>query len=580
MHRRRQPVIPICLPTKDFKLITSEDLRQLPFFADLDPAGREELALVAADVCLNAGDWLIQEGDTAAFFVLLEGRLEVRKETAGAEHVINTYLPGEAFGEVPLLLGSGAVASLRAQQNSRVMRLEATDFHALMARSDAVASRVLRNMTRRVGDLQRLAVETPQTVTLLIGSRAEPDCSGLRDFLARNQVAFRWLDPEEPALAALIPLEVTHLPQPVVVLPGGAVLTRPSLRELAAQVGLQVHPQRSEYDVVILGGGPAGLAAAVYGASEGLCTLLVEKHAPGGQAGTSSRIENYLGFPTGLSGDDLSARALRQARRFGAEVVTTREAVAVTPSGTPGKGCHVVTLDGNGEDGGERLEARTVIVSTGVEWRPLPLAGARALSGRGVWYGAARTEAPGTRGKDVYLIGGGNSAGQAAMHFSGYAERVSLLIRGPSLEASMSQYLIAQLSGKANVRVCLNCEVVALHGDTHLTGLTVRHNTPHAQEEQIETDALFVFIGADARTDWLPGALARDERGYVLTGTAVPAGDWPLKRDPLLLETSVPGIFAAGDVRHESIKRVASGVGEGSMAVALVHHYLGLQQQG
>ncbi|UQN10003.1 FAD-dependent oxidoreductase [Deinococcus sp. QL22] len=560
-------------------MITPEDLRQLAFFADLDPAGHEELALVAADVCLNAGDWLIQEGDTGAFFVLLEGQLEVSKETAGEEHVITTYLPGETFGEVPLLLGSAAVASIRARENSRVMRLEAPAFHALMARSDAVASRVLRNMARRVGDLQRLAVETPQTVTLLIGSRAEPGCSGLRDFLARNQVSFRWLDPEEPALAVLIPPEVAHLPQPAVVLPNGEVLTRPSLRELAARVGLQVSPERSEYDVVILGGGPAGLAAAVYGASEGLCTLLIEKHAPGGQAGTSSRIENYLGFPTGLSGDDLSARALRQARRFGAEVITTREAVAVTPSPLPGKGCHVVTLDG-----GEQLQARTVIVSTGVEWRPLPLPKAEQLSGRGVWYGAARTEASGTRGKDVYLIGGGNSAGQAAMHFSGYAERVSLLIRGPSLEASMSQYLIDQLSGKANVRVCLNCEVTALHGETHLTGLTVRHTRPQPtgnqnEAEQIETDALFVFIGADARTDWLPTELTRDERGYVLTGSAVTADQWPLERDPLLLETSVPGIFAAGDVRHDSIKRVASSVGEGSMAVALVHHYLGPQEQ-
>ncbi len=560
-------------------MITPEDLRQLSFFADLDSAGYEELALAAADVCLNEGDWLIQEGDTAAFFVLLRGQLTVSKEAAGAEHVITSYLPGETFGEVPLLLGSGAVASIRAQENSRVMRLESPDFHALMARSDAVASRVLRNMTRRVGDLQRLAVETPHAVTLLIGSRAEPGCSGLRDFLARNQVAFRWLDPEEPALAALIPPEVTHLPQPAVVLPGGEVLTRPSLRELAAQVGLQVNPERSEYDVVILGGGPAGLAAAVYGASEGLCTLLIEKYAPGGQAGTSSRIENYLGFPTGLSGEDLSARALRQARRFGAEVVTTREAVSVTPSSLPGEGCHVVTLDGNEAGGSERLQARTVIVSTGVEWRPLPLPRATELSGRGVWYGAARTEASSTRGKDVYLIGGGNSAGQAALHFSGYAERVNLLVRGPSLETSMSQYLIEQLEGKANVRVCLNCEVVALHGDTRLTGLTVRHRQGHARstEEQIETDALFVFIGADARTDWLPEALARDEHGYVLTGSAIPADLWPLTRDPMLLETSVPGIFAAGDVRHDSVKRVASGVGEGSMTIALVHHYLGQQ---
>ncbi|GBF06130.1 cyclic nucleotide-binding protein [Deinococcus aerius] len=547
-------------------MITPDVLRAVPLFAGLGETALHEVAQAAADVRLNPGEWLVQEGDTPAFFVLLEGDLEVTKTAGGEEHVINTYRPGDSFGELPLLLGSGAVANLRALAPARVVRLEAPDFHTLLARSDAVASRILRNMARRVGDLQRFAVEAPQNMALLVGGSDDLACYGLRELLSRNQVLFRWLDPGDPTLAAQIPAEVAGGALPAVVLPDGTVLRRPRPRELAGRVGLQVTPGRAEYDVVILGGGPAGLAAAVYGASEGLCTLLVEKQAPGGQAGASSRIENYLGFPTGLSGDELSARALRQARRFGAEVVTTREATALRP----GADAHTVVLDG-----GEEVRARTVVLATGVEWRTLPLPGAGTLTGRGVWYGAARTEAPSTRGKDVYLIGGGNSAGQAAMYFANYARRVTLLIRADRVEKGMSQYLIDQLRGKANVRLCVNREVVALHGQTHLSGITVR-DTVTGREEEVETDALFVFIGADARTDWLPEVVARDGRGYVQAGRGVPRERWPLGRDPFLLETSVPGVFVAGDVRSGSIKRVASGVGEGSMAIALIHQYLAL----
>ncbi|AWT36383.1 hypothetical protein GCM10008956_15690 [Deinococcus arenae] len=551
-------------------MITPQCLREVPLFAGLDEALLGAVAAESADVRLNAGEYLIREGDAVAFFVLLEGELDVTKDVAGETQAVDTYGPGDSFGELPLLLGTSATVDLRARTPVRVMRVDGQDFMTLLRYSDTLAGTVLSNMTRRVKNLQRVVLDAPAAVTLLVGSADDLHCFGLRDFLSRNQVVFRWLDPGTPTLACEIPTGVEAGPLPAVVLPDGEVLVRPSVRDLAPRVGLQVEPTLEEYDVVIVGGGPAGLAAAVYGASEGLCTLLIEKEAPGGQAGTSSRIENYLGFPTGLSGGELSARALRQARRFGAEVVTTREVAALTP----GPDAHEVQLDG-----GTRVRARSVVLTMGVSWRALPLSGTERFVGRGVWYGAARTEAPGTRGKDVYLIGGGNSAGQAAMFFSNYARRVSLLIRAPHVEKGMSQYLIDQLRAKANVRICECCEVTALHGDSHLRGLTVHHSDT-GEDEHVETDSLFVLIGADARTDWLGGVVLRDERGYVCSGLDLaPQGAWPLARDPFPLETSVPGVFVAGDVRRGSVKRVASSVGEGSMSIALVHQFLALAEQ-
>lgn len=549
-------------------MITPGCLRGLPLFAELDDTLLHAAALDAADVHLNEGEYLIREGDSVAFFVLLEGELAVTKEVGGQPQAVDTYRPGDSFGELPLLLGTPATVDLMARTPARVMRVEGPDFMALLGRSESLAATVMANMKRRVGNLQRVTLEAPQAVTLLVGSADDLSCFGLRDFLSRNQVVFRWLDPGAPALARDIPAGIEDGPLPAVILPGGEVLRRPDVREVARRVGLQVEPTLDRYDVVILGGGPAGLAAAVYGASEGLCTLLVERQAPGGQAGTSSRIENYLGFPTGLSGGELSARALRQARRFGAEVVT-REVTALEPSPDGG---HTVVLDGD-----LRVGARSVVITTGVEWRALPLRDAARFVGRGVWYGAARTEAPGTRGKDVYLIGGGNSAGQAALFFSNYARRVSVLIRADRVEKGMSQYLIDQLRAKPNVRICECCEVTALHGDSHLRGLTVHHSDT-GQDEAVETDSLFVLIGADARTDWLDGVVLRDERGYVCSGLDLaPQGAWPLDRDPFPLETSAPGVFVAGDVRRGSVKRVASSVGEGSMSIALVHQFLALQ---
>jgi thioredoxin reductase (NADPH) len=326
---------------------------------------------------------------------------------------------------------------------------------------------------------------------------------------------------------------------------------------------LSIAPKGREYDVVIIGGGPAGMAAAVYGASEGLNTVLVERQAPGGQAGQSSRIENYLGFPVGVSGDELASRALRQARRFGAEIVVTREVTTVDPQS------RVIALDG-----GDRLSAHTIIIAVGVTYRRLAVESCDRFAGSGVFYGAARSEASSTQGQDVFLVGAGNSAGQAALFFANHARSVTLLVRGDALAKSMSYYLIEEMKTKPNISVELRSEVADAHGVDHLeaidvidhaTGRTARRATP----------ALFVFVGANTDTSWLPLEIARDSNGFVLTGAdARGSTSWQLARQPHLLETSIPGIFAAGDIRAGSIKRVAAGVGEGSMAIAFVHQYL------
>jgi thioredoxin reductase (NADPH) len=334
--------------------------------------------------------------------------------------------------------------------------------------------------------------------------------------------------------------------------------------ELAERLGVSGQPAQEHYDLVIVGGGPAGLAAAVYGASEGLRTVLVEREAPGGQAGQSSRIENYLGFPAGLSGSDLARRATDQARRLGAELLTVRDAVALRVEGSG----RLVELSG-----GSSLSANCVLVASGVSYRQLDTPGFADLTGRGVYYGAALTEARSCAGQHVAIVGGANSAGQAAVYFSSYAERVTMLVRGPGLEQSMSRYLIEQLAALPNVTVSPGTSVVAAEAeDGRLRSLRVRDAS--GAESTLETDACFVFIGASPRTDWLDGVLARDERGFILAGADAKTGAWPLKRDPYLLETSVPGVFVAGDVRARSVKRVASAVGEGSMAVSLIHEYL------
>ncbi|MGB9020482.1 MAG: FAD-dependent oxidoreductase, partial [Pseudolabrys sp.] len=355
---------------------------------------------------------------------------------------------------------------------------------------------------------------------------------------------------------------------PVLLLADGQVVAQPDVRDVANRLGLQTSARSDEYDVAIIGGGPAGLAAAVYGASEGLQTIVIEREAPGGQAGTSSRIENYLGFPNGVSGEELASRALQQARRLGAEILVTRSVKSIDPK------ARQVDMDG-----GDVVKAKTLILATGVSWRRLAIEGFDRLSGKGIYYGAARSEVGATHGLDIHLVGAGNSAGQAALFFANHARTVTLIVRGDSLEQSMSEYLIEQLDGKANIEVQLRSEIHAVHGDTHLTAVEVR-NSENNEVRHHESSGLFIFIGADAETEWLPQDIARDARGYVLTGDDLKkAGRWSLSRDPYLLETSAPGIFACGDVRLSPVKRVASAVGEGSMAIAFVHQYLAYSGQ-
>jgi thioredoxin reductase (NADPH) len=399
----------------------------------------------------------------------------------------------------------------------------------------------------------------------VIGHRFSKESHDLRDFLARNRVPARWLDVERDAEAREL-LQVAGVDEvrlPVALLEDGAVLERPTVMELAERLGVAGTPAQDHYDVVVVGGGPAGLAAAVYGASEGLKTVMVEREAPGGQAGTSSRIENYLGFPVGLTGSDLARRATDQARRLGAELLTVQEAVGLRAEGAG----RLVGLSGGG-----MLSTSCVIVASGVSYRQLDTPGFPELTGAGIYYGAALTEARSCRDQHVVVIGGANSAGQAAVYFSTYASKVTMLVRGPSLEKSMSTYLIEQISGQRNIEVRTRSTAVeAIGADEHLARLVV--DTPGGRET-LEVDACFVFIGAQPRTDWLDGVVARDERGFILAGRDAAAAGWPLPREPYTLETTVPGVFVAGDVRARSIKRVASAVGEGSMAISLIHDYL------
>jgi thioredoxin reductase (NADPH) len=340
-------------------------------------------------------------------------------------------------------------------------------------------------------------------------------------------------------------------------------VVRPRPRRVAELLGLGTEPLAGEYDTVVVGAGPAGLAAAVYGASEGLRTIVVEREAPGGQAGTSSRIENYLGFPAGVSGDELASRALQQARRLGAEILVTR---SISRIDAATRQVHL--------DDGDVLHARTIILACGVAWRRLAMDGLDRLAGKGIAYGAARSEASNVHGLDVHIVGAGNSAGQAALFFSTHARTVTILCRSDTLEKSMSRYLIDQLATRPNISTMFRTEVAAVHGEVSLEAIDVRE-VGAAETSRLESGGLYIFIGADAQTAWLPPEIARDDHGYVLTGSDMRAADrWTLDRDPYLLETSVPGIFACGDVRFGPVKRVAAAVGEGSMAIAFVHQYL------
>ncbi|MET8829282.1 FAD-dependent oxidoreductase [Streptomyces sp. NPDC004610] len=410
----------------------------------------------------------------------------------------------------------------------------------------------------------------PVPSTKVVGHRFSAPSSDVREFLARNQVPYRWYSADEPEgqrLLAAAGADGRRLP--LVITPDGDTMIEPEAPELAARVGLATTPASDFYDLVVIGGGPAGLGAAVYGASEGLRTVLVEREATGGQAGQSSRIENYLGFPDGVSGAQLTDRARRQAAKFGAEILTAREVTGLEVNGAART---VRFADGSA------IAAHAVILATGVSYRQLAAPGLPDLTGCGVFYGSALTEAAACQGHDVYIVGGANSAGQAAMYLARGAKSVTLLVRGPDLSASMSHYLIQQVSDAPNISVRCNTVVESAHGGEELEQLTLR-DVATGGSELVDAKWLFVFIGAAPLTDWLAGAVERDGRGFILAGPDLtpdgrPPAGWELDRPPYHLETNIPGVFVAGDARAESAKRVASAVGEGAMAVMLVHRYL------
>jgi thioredoxin reductase (NADPH) len=422
-------------------------------------------------------------------------------------------------------------------------------------------------------ELWRTAGDTPVTATQVVGHRWSARSYEVRDFLARNSVSYRWLNADEPegrGLLAAAGLDETSIP--LVVTPEGDSLVNPGVEELAARVGLSTTPATDFYDTVIVGGGPAGLGAAVYAASEGLRTVMVERQATGGQAGQSSRIENYLGFPDGVSGAQLTDRARRQAAKFGAEILTAADVTGLEARGSS----RVIRF----ADGGE-VAAHTVVLATGVSYHTLEAPGVEELTGRGIFYGSTATEAPTCAGQDVYVVGGANSAGQAAVFLARHARQVTMLVRADGLERSMSHYLIRQIRDTGNIQVRPNTSLVGASGTDHLERLRLC-DTSDGTVEEVKAGYLFVFIGAAPCTEWLDGVVERDRKGFVVTGPDLLAGGrrprgWPLDRDPYYLEASVPGVFAAGDARANSVKRVASAVGEGAMAIQLVHGYLEAQ---
>src|SRR5215213_10238721 len=454
-------------------MVTPDEIGAVAIFAALGPAERERLCRAAADITLMPGEYAAHEGSERALFALLEGRVEPVKLVDGIERVVGERNPGDIFGEVPLALGTVFPVGFRAAEKSRIMRLEAHDYHAVAAVVPDVGKEGGRLAAHRMGGsrgLQGIAADPPPPRAIVVGHRWDASCADLLHFLDRNQITFRWLTPDAPDAAehwgGPLPAD-GDLPTIRVV--DGKTVVRPQHRRVAELLGLATEAVAAEYDAVIVGAGPAGLAAAVYGASEGLRTIVIEREAPGGQAGTSSRIENYLGFPAGVSGDELASRALQQARRLGAEILVTRSISRIDPA------TRQVHLDG-----GDVLRARTIILACGVAWRKLSIDGFDRLAGKGISYGAARSEAVGTHGLDVHIVGAGNSAGQAAMFFSTHARSVTILCRGDTLERSMSRYLVDQLAARPNIHPIYRTEVVAAHGDGSLEAIDIHNRATEA----------------------------------------------------------------------------------------------------
>ncbi|HET6849011.1 MAG TPA: FAD-dependent oxidoreductase [Gaiellales bacterium] len=550
-------------------MVSAKEIAAIPLFAELSLDECLRVSQLAADIRLETGEYAVHAGDPRALFAVLEGRLETVDVVDGLERVVGGRGAGELIGEVPIALATTYPFGFRAAEPTRLMRLGPQEYHAIAAMVPGVAAALGQGARKRIEGLQGIAAEPPPPRAIVYGPQWNTACTDLRRFLDRNQVSFHWIKPGSPGAAEewgdQLPADDDC---PVIRVVGGKTVVQPQLSRVAELLGLDREPRGTAYDTVVVGAGPAGLAAAVYGASEGLRTIVVEREAPGGQAGTSSRIENYLGFPSGVSGDELASRALQQARRLGAEILVTRSITRIDAE------TRRVYLDG-----GDVIDAATVIIACGVSWRQLPIEGFDRLVGKGVFYGAARSEAPNTHGLDVHIVGAGNSAGQAALFFSTHARSVTILCRGTSLDKSMSRYLVDQIERRSNITARFGTEVAAVHGERSLETIDVRTRGSD-DVDRVESGGLFMFIGADAETAWLPPEIALDAKGYVLTGAdAGTSGRWPLDRDPYLLETSAPGVFACGDVRLSPVKRVASAVGEGSMAIAFVHQFLRDRQE-
>jgi len=536
-------------------MITSAELEKIPLFAGVEERERQRLARHAADIHLEPREWLVREGEEPHFFVVLTGELEAIKDIVGQNRVLGRSVAGEFSGETPIFMGTANIVSVRAVTKCRVARFDRQQLQELVRDSPSAGEIIFSTMTTRLATAQNLARDTPSSRVDISGSKYDLNCRAVRAFLSANRIQYDWRP------------NMTDPPNGVTISVEGTLIEDPSVRHVAEALGFQTVPKHQHYDIIIAGAGPAGMAAAVYSASEGLKVLLVERFAAGGQAGTSARIENYLGFPAGISGDELTERALKQIKHFGVEMLVKRNIEEVQPLNNG----HCVTLDG-----GDQITASVLLLTTGVSWHRLEFEGHDDLFGRGILYGASRFDGVAVTGKRIFIVGGGNSAGQAAVFYSGYAAEVIMLVRGPGLAQTMSQYLIQQIHDKANIRVEPYTQVSAVHGEHHLERITTTSRPPNGPESTTTRDAkaLFIMIGAVAKTQWLPPSLERDASGYICTGRDLTT--WALDREPFALETSIPGIFCAGDVRHGSVKRVASSVGEGSIAIAFIHEYLAL----
>ena len=536
-----------------FPKLTEEQMTQLARYAG------------ASTKTFHAGEALFRAGDRdPKFFVIKSGELEIIDVTGDQPKTIRVQGSGDFTGDVGHLTGSPKVVSAIARSDCDVYEMSEGELRKVLNQDPQLSDLILQAFIAR----RQLMRESPEFTGLrVIGSRYSRDTFRIRDFLAKNRVLFTWLDLEgDPAVNQLLQqFGVTEAETPIVACAHCLVLRNPSNRELAEKIGIRRPVEHTVYDLAIVGSGPAGLAAAVYGASEGLQTIVLEHMAPGGQAGSSMRIENYLGFPTGITGSELADRAVLQADKFGARISIPTPVTKLTFD----KVYSVLELEG-----GENVVAKCLLIATGAEYRRLEVEHCSRFEGAGVYYAATPNEAQMCRGSDVMLVGGGNSAGQAAVYLSQNARKVFLLIRGDDLCKSMSSYLAHRIMNTPNIEILRCTEVIRMNGDGHLNSVEILNKTT-GEKKMLPTPALFSFIGATPRTDWLPSEIEKDEKHFVRTG--IELGDsrhWTLKRQPFLLETSRPGVFAAGDVRSGSVKRVASAVGEGSMAVQFVHEYL------